>query len=57
MWANPLTYSVALLNALLGIGGGMPPLFPSLIVTAAFGILLLLVSGLMANQKSSRSAA
>jgi ABC-2 type transport system permease protein len=57
MWINPLTYSIALLDALLGIGAGMPPLFPSLIVTAAFGLVLLLVSGLMANQKSTRSAA
>src|SRR5437764_3779241 len=57
MWVNPLTYSISLLNALLGIGGGLPPLYPSLIVTAALGILLLLVSGFMANQKSNRSAA
>jgi ABC-2 type transport system permease protein len=57
MWVNPLTYSIALLNGLLGIVGGMPPVFPSLIVTAAFGLLLLLVSGFMANQKSTRSSA
>ena len=57
MWINPLTYSIALLNALLGIAGGMPALFPSLVITTAFGLLLLLVSGLMANQKASRSSA
>jgi ABC-2 type transport system permease protein len=57
MRINPLTYSIALLNALLGIGGGMPSLFPSLVITAAFGIVLLLVSGLMANQKAVRSSA
>jgi ABC-2 type transport system permease protein len=57
MRINPLTYSIALLNALLGIGGGMPDLVPSLVITAAFGILLLFVSGLMANQKASRSSA
>jgi ABC-2 type transport system permease protein len=57
MRINPLTYSIALLNALLGIGGGMPDLLPSLVITAAFGILLLLVSGFMANQKASRSSA
>jgi ABC-2 type transport system permease protein len=57
MRVNPLTYSIALLNALLGIEGGMPALFPSLIVTAAFGVFLLLVSGFMANQKASRSSA
>jgi len=57
MWINPLTYSVALLNGLLRIPGGMPPLLPSLIVTAAFGILLLLMSGMMANQKATRSQA
>src|SRR5689334_5504583 len=39
MRINPLTYSIALLNALLGIGGGMPDLVPSLVITAAFGIL------------------
>src|SRR5215831_17521961 len=50
MWINPLTYSIALLNGLLGIVGGMPSVFPSLIVTAAFGLLLLFVSGFMANQ-------
>src|SRR5690349_8393789 len=43
MRINPLTYSIALLNALLAIGGGMPDLMPSLVITAAFGILLLLV--------------
>src|SRR5215467_2809247 len=57
MWINPLTYSIALLNALLRIGGGMPALFPSLVITAAFGIVLLLVSGFMANQKAARSSA
>ena len=57
MRVNPLTYSIALLNALLGIEGGMPSLIPSLAVTAAFGLLLLLVSGLMANQKANRSSA
>ena len=57
MWINPLTYSIALLNGLLGIPGGMPAMLPSLIVTAAFGIVLLLVSGMMANQKATRSQA
>jgi len=57
MWINPLTYSIALLNALLHIPGGMPPKVPSLIVTAAFGLVLLLVSGMMANQKATRSQA
>ncbi len=57
MWINPLTYSIALLNALLHLAGGMPPMIPSLMVTAAFGILLLLVSGMMANQKATRSQA
>jgi ABC-2 type transport system permease protein len=57
MWVNPLTYSIALLNGLLGIGGGMPPVGPSLIVTAVSGLILLLVSGIMANQKATRSSA
>ena len=57
MWINPLTYSIALLNGLLQIPGGMPPTVPSAIVTAAFGLILLLVSGMMANQKAARSQA
>jgi ABC-2 type transport system permease protein len=57
MWINPLTYSIALLNGLLGIGGGLPPVLPSLVVTAVFGLLLLLLSGIMANQKATRSSA
>jgi len=57
MWVNPLTYSIALLNGLLQIPGGMPPLFPSLIVTAVCGLLLLLLSGMMANQKATHSQA
>ena len=57
MWINPLTYSIALLNGLLRIPGGMPPVLPSLVVTAAFGLLLLFVSGMMANQKATRSQA
>jgi ABC-2 type transport system permease protein len=57
MRINPLTYSIALLNDLLEIPSGMPGVFPSLAVTAAFGLVLLLASGIMANQKSARSSA
>jgi len=57
MWANPLTYSIALLNGLLGIAGGMPPAAPSAAVTAVFGLVLLAACGLMANQKATASSA
>jgi len=57
MWVNPLTYSITLLNHTLHLpnagSGGMS----SLIVTAAFGLVLFLASGLMAAQKATRSAA
>jgi ABC-2 type transport system permease protein len=57
MWANPMTYSVALLNHTLGLPNAYPGAALSLIVTAAFGIALLLASGMLAAQKSTRSAA
>jgi hypothetical protein len=57
MWANPMTYSVALLNHTLGLPNAYPGAAESLAVTAAFGLVLLLVSGMMAAQKSTRSAA
>jgi len=57
MWANPLTYSVALLNGLLGLPNAAPGALASATVTMAFGLALLVVSGLMASQKSTRSAA
>jgi ABC-2 type transport system permease protein len=57
MWANPLTYSIALLNHLLRLPSAYPGLMESLIVTAAFGLALLLLSGALAAQKATRSAA
>jgi ABC-2 type transport system permease protein len=57
MWANPLTYSISLLNGLLGLPNANPGLLVSTAVTAAFGLVLLLVSGLIAGQKSTKSAA
>jgi len=57
MWINPLTYSITLLNGLLGLPNASPGPFDSAIVTAAFGMVLLLVSGMIAAQKSTRSAA
>ena len=57
MRVNPLTYSVALLNHTLGLPNAAPGALSSLVVTAAFGVGLLLVSGFMAAQKSTRSAA
>ena len=57
MWVNPLTYSIALLNYTLRLPNATPGAFESLLVTAAVGLALLLVSGMMAAQKSTRSAA
>jgi len=57
MWANPLTYSISLLNGLLGLPNADPRPLVSAAVTAAFGLVLLLVSGMIASQKSVKSAA
>ena len=57
MWVNPLTYSIALLNHTLRLPNATPGLTESLVVTAAFGLVLLLASGALAAQKSTRSAA
>jgi len=56
MWANPLTYSISLLNYTLRLPA-YPGATESLAVTAAFGLVLLLLCGVMAAQKSTRSAA
>jgi ABC-2 type transport system permease protein len=57
MWVNPLTYSISLLNFTLHLPNATPGPVESLIVTAAFGLVLLLISGVMAAQKATRSAA
>jgi ABC-2 type transport system permease protein len=57
MWANPLTYSIALLNHTLRLPAASPGPLASLLVTAAFGLALLFASGILAAQKSTRSAA
>ena len=57
MWVNPLTYSIALLNHTLQLPNAAPGAMESLVVTAVFGLVLLLVSGMMAAQKATRSAA
>jgi ABC-2 type transport system permease protein len=57
MWVNPLTYAIALLNHTLGLPGASPDAMVSLVVTAAIGLALLLLSGMFAAQKSARSAA
>jgi ABC-2 type transport system permease protein len=57
MWVNPLTYSIALLNYTLRLPNAAPGPMVSLVVTAAFGLVLLLASGFMAAQKSVKSAA
>jgi ABC-2 type transport system permease protein len=57
MWINPLTYSIALLNHSLALPNITPSATASLGITVAFGVGLLLVCGMMASQKSVRSAA
>jgi hypothetical protein len=57
MWVNPLTYSIALLNHTLRFPNAAPGGMESLVVTAAFGLLLFLASVIMAAQKATRSAA
>jgi ABC-type polysaccharide/polyol phosphate export permease len=57
MWINPLTYSISLLNHALLMPNATPGALTSLVVTAAFGVALLLASGMMAARKSARSSA
>jgi len=57
MWINPLTYSISLLNHTLRLPSAAPGALESLAITAAFGLVLLLASGLLAGQKATRSAA
>lgn len=57
MRVNPLTYSISLLNHTLRMPNISPGWAESLLVTLAFGVGLLLLCGLMAAQKSTRSAA
>jgi len=57
MWANPLTYSISLLNHTLHLPNAVPGMLESLLVTAIFGLVLMLASGVMAAQKATRSAA
>jgi ABC-2 type transport system permease protein len=57
MWINPLTYSIGLMNHTLHLPNAAPGEMESLIVTAAFGLVLLLACGFMAAQKATRSAA
>jgi len=52
MWVNPLTYSISLLNGLLKLTSGVPGIGVSLLVTACFGIVLLLASGMVAGRKA-----
>src|SRR5690242_12834817 len=53
MWVNPLTYSISLLNGFLKITAGSPGIAVSLVVTLAFGLALLLASGVVANLRSA----
>jgi ABC-2 type transport system permease protein len=57
MFVNPLTYSITLMNGLLGLPNADPGPATSALVTAAFGLVLLIVSGSIAAQKSTKSAA
>jgi ABC-2 type transport system permease protein len=52
MWINPLTYSISLLNGFMKLGSGAPGIGVSLLVTASFGLALLLASGIVASHKS-----
>src|SRR6478609_7787891 len=47
MWVNPLTYSIALLNHTLRLPNAAPGMLESLLVTAIFGLVLLMASGMM----------
>lgn len=57
MWVNPLTYSIALLNGLMGLGDAAAGVRTSLAVTAGFATVLLLASAWLAGRKTARSAA
>jgi ABC-2 type transport system permease protein len=57
MWANPLTYAVSLLNYNLGLPNAYPEPGLSLLVTVGTGFALLLLSGMLAAQQSTRSSA
>lgn len=59
MHVNPLTYSQSLLRHVLtpALQDGSPGFGTSLAVTALFGIILLIASAVLANQKSARSSA
>lgn len=57
MWINPMTYCISLLNGALRMADTMPKEAVSFAVTAAFGLLLLMTSGMLAARKTSRSEA
>ncbi|MEX2264940.1 MAG: ABC transporter permease [Bryobacteraceae bacterium] len=59
MWANPLTYSLALLRELLApaSAAGGPGIVASLWVTVGFGIVLLAAASMLASRKSPESSA
>ncbi len=57
MWVDPLTYSIGLLNHLLHMPNAAPGALVSLVVTVAFGVILLFASGMVAAQKATKSAA
>jgi len=57
MWINPLTYSISLLDHTLHMPHASPGMLESLLVTAIFGLVLMMISGVLAAQKATRSAA
>jgi len=59
MLANPLTYSLALLRAQLSPGNqeGGPSAAVSAVLTVLFGVFMLLAAAMLANRKSTASAA
>jgi ABC-2 type transport system permease protein len=57
MWADPLTYSIGLLNHTLELPNAEPGAGLSLAVTVGFGLALLFASGAAAARKSRASRA
>ncbi|HEX3878584.1 MAG TPA: ABC transporter permease [Bryobacteraceae bacterium] len=57
MWVNPMTYCVSLLNGALRLADTTPGEWTSFAITGAFGVLLLLTSGMLAARRSKRSEA
>ena len=55
MWANPLTYSISLMNHVLEMPNSQPGALESLLVTLAFGLALLAASEALSSGCSVQS--